>query len=662
MITKVRMKNWKSHLDTDLNFTKGVNCLVGVMGSGKTSVMQAISFGLFGNFPSLQTRKVSLSDMIMNKPQKMTQAEVGIEFVVGDDVYFVKRKIGEKGTLDAEIRKNDTLLEVNSKRVTEEVEKALEMDYALFSKAVYSEQDGLDYFLRIPKGKRMEHIDNLLHVNKFSRARDNSITAMNRIKTVLDEKIRVVSDMQTEGIYEKIEIFSKEIQEFEKNKIEISSRLEDVKKKKYEISEKISKHKEKEEDIQETKIQITTLNGQLKEMKQSFELRSKSIERLNEEKLKKDFEELEKHLKENNDVLEEKRKVHHEMFARKKIVEESSEKIYQLGNKCPLCESEITENNKNHLLQEKKEELEKLEQDIPKNIEEMEHLKKDVAEKENVLDDYKNKLTKLLEYKKDAEKHNLRVKEFQKRLEESQKKLNQLGELPDIKDVQRQFEEFISQESSLTSQIKSFDERIEDKKPILEELKKRRERIEKYKSEIKLHELILKNLQVFSGVLKNTQDSLRQHFLETVNSIMDQIWEDLYPYKDFTSVRLIVDSVKKEGTNKDYILQLKESAGWSSADGIASGGERSMAALALRIAFSLAFIPNLKWLILDEPTHNLDKHAIEKFSAILREALADFADQIFIITHEEGLSSNIAGSLYKFERNKGRDEPTNVVF
>ncbi|MBU0530700.1 MAG: AAA family ATPase [Candidatus Aenigmatarchaeota archaeon] len=660
MITKVRLKNWKSHLDTELDFTKGVNCLVGVMGSGKTSVMQAISFALFGNFPSLQTRKVAISDMIMSKPRKMAKAEVGIEFAVGDDVYYVRRVVGEKGTLDAEIRKNDRLLEVNSKRVTEEVEKALEMDYALFSKAVYSEQDGLDYFLRIPKGKRMEHIDNLLHVDRFGKAMDNSVTAVNKIKTMLDEKVRMVSDMQDEKIGERIKEVSSEIKGFEVKKKEITIKLDDVKKSKKEISGKIEEHIKKEEEIQKTRMKITSLEGQLKEIQESLQLRSAELGNINQDELERGITDTEKQLKKKNDDLEEKRKSHHEMFARKKIVLESSEEIETLGNMCPLCESEITDDKKGHLLREREKELKTLEQEIPKNIGIVEKLKEEIEELETILRTHQKKLEKLVEYKQDKETQELREKNIKKNLEEQMKMIEELGELSDMKKIQEEYQAYISQESSLASQLEGLDDRIEDKKPLLEELKKRQEMIRTYKKDISIREGAMKNLQVFSGVLKNTQNQLREYFLETVNSIMDQIWGDLYPYKDFTSVRLTVDSPKKTDS-KDYILQLKGTTGWSSADGMASGGERSIACLALRIAFSLAFIPNLKWLILDEPTHNLDKQAIEQFSAVLRDRLGEFAQQVFIITHEEGLSSNLAGSLYKFERNKNNDEPTRII-
>jgi len=96
-------------------------------------------------------------------------------------------------------------------------------------------------------------------------------------------------------------------------------------------------------------------------------------------------------------------------------------------------------------------------------------------------------------------------------------------------------------------------------------------------------------------------------------------------------------------------------------EGLASGGERSIAALALRVAFSIAFIPNLRWLILDEPTHNLDDNAIEHLTNALRERIGSFVEQVFLITHDDRVSEGVGGSLYRLERDKNRNEPTRIA-
>ncbi len=62
MIESIKLTNWKTHKETFIRFDKGVNVIVGVMGAGKSSVMDAISFALFGSFPALKHKKVNLTD------------------------------------------------------------------------------------------------------------------------------------------------------------------------------------------------------------------------------------------------------------------------------------------------------------------------------------------------------------------------------------------------------------------------------------------------------------------------------------------------------------------------------------------------------------------------------------------------------------------------
>ena len=136
---------------------------------------------------------------------------------------------------------------------------------------------------------------------------------------------------------------------------------------------------------------------------------------------------------------------------------------------------------------------------------------------------------------------------------------------------------------------------------------------------------------------------------------MQSVWEDLYPYKDIYGVRLGIE----EG---DYILQLQDRTGWIPADGVVSGGERTIACLALRIAFALVLAPQLRWIVLDEPTHNLDGRAVEDLGNVLRDKVTNLVDQVFLITHDPSLETAVSGYLYKIERDKEKDGPSNVVY
>jgi DNA repair protein SbcC/Rad50 len=183
MISKIRLTNWRSHANSELVFSSGTNALLGHMGAGKTSILDAICFSLFGTCPNLQSKKLRLDDMIMKKPFEKDKAEVEAHFQVDSNVYSVKRVIEKgKGTTYSEFRENGKLMEAPStQRVNELVSKVMKVDYDLFSKAIYSEQNALDYFLTIPRGQRMKKIDELLMIDRFEKARASAITLANKV-------------------------------------------------------------------------------------------------------------------------------------------------------------------------------------------------------------------------------------------------------------------------------------------------------------------------------------------------------------------------------------------------------------------------------------------------------------------------------------------------
>lgn len=128
-----------------------------------------------------------------------------------------------------------------------------------------------------------------------------------------------------------------------------------------------------------------------------------------------------------------------------------------------------------------------------------------------------------------------------------------------------------------------------------------------------------------------------------------------YPYGNYETLKLDVE-------DGDYILQAKIPGGeWIDVEGRTSGGERSTAGLCLRIALALVLTGDLSWIILDEPTHNMDEKAIENLSVALGSYLHEIIDQVFIITHEPMLKKASSGTFYRFSRDKEENEPTNVL-
>ena len=278
MITKVRLKNWKSHLESEFSFSPGVNALVGLMGAGKSSVTDAISFGLFGSFPALQSRRVAMDQLVMERPQKKGFAVVEVEFLADGKSYQVKREIERGKGSSAEIREDGQLREVSSRQVTREVERILGMDYDVFSKAVYSEQNGIDYFLRIPAGRRREHIDRMLKVDRFERARGEAVSLQNRIGVGIEERVRLAASLEGEGLEGKAKAANEEVEKLRKRVDSLQEGEKQAEKSRALLEGKVSGAEETEKELEKTNRLLAGLMGGLEGINKA-EGRSRKIVR-----------------------------------------------------------------------------------------------------------------------------------------------------------------------------------------------------------------------------------------------------------------------------------------------------------------------------------------------------------------------------------------------
>ena len=236
-------------------------------------------------------------------------------------------------------------------------------------------------------------------------------------------------------------------------------------------------------------------------------------------------------------------------------------------------------------------------------------------------------------------------------------------EISEIQYSEEQMDRLLNEIKSLEIEIGKLSAELEAKSVLLKEKEKHLNELlemkKVYEKEVKIIQGLsehINSFKILESVLRSVQVEIRNEFTKTLNTALHDLWNNFYPYGDYVSLRLGVDE------DGDYVLQVQENSGnWINVEGITSGGERSSACLCLRIALALVLTQNLSWIILDEPTHNIDKNGIRELARILREHLPQIVEQIFVITHEDELENAATGSLYRLERNKEKNEPTRAI-
>jgi exonuclease SbcC len=349
------------------------------------------------------------------------------------------------------------------------------------------------------------------------------------------------------------------------------------------------------------------------------------------------------------------------LLEKKAKVESELKQLENLKSKWDEMKLELRDlEKKQSEFQKLKEDFSKIEETLPKTTSLVKSLENEINEIENELKE-KNKLreelevllSKFKEYGERKTKLQLLKIEEEKIMKEIREKESLLHG-KNLEEMENRLKELTGKVKECEANISKCEDLAKEKIERINEYEKKLKEVEKQKEEMKKLEKILRELKIFEQALIATQVELREEFIEAINYYMKKIWSTLYPYGDFVGIRLAIE----EG---DYVLQLEERSGrFIAADGVASGGERSIACLALRIAFSTVLAPQLRLLVLDEPTANLDTKAIEVLTTTLKERINELVDQTFIITHQPELQEAVTGVAYSFERDKSTDEPTKV--
>ena len=154
IIDRITLKNFKRFRFQEIRFKDGITGILGNNGTGKSSIVEAIFFALYG----VQATGISSDYIVSSFAGPKEKCEVRLDFRIGGDEYTVLRtfKKGKNIQHDATFHKGGKLRATGVSQVETEVRRTLGMGPVDFRNTVYAAQKDLLTLLENTPGKRKE--------------------------------------------------------------------------------------------------------------------------------------------------------------------------------------------------------------------------------------------------------------------------------------------------------------------------------------------------------------------------------------------------------------------------------------------------------------------------------------------------------------------------
>lgn len=402
---KLRWKNFLStgNVFTEINLNEhNTTLIVGENGAGKSTMLDALSFALFGK----AFRKINKPQLLNSITQKGLIVEV--EFSIGLNNYKIIRGIKP---VVFEVYQNDKLTNQTAemKDYQEILEKQIiKVNHKSFSQVVVLGSATFQPFMQLPGGQRREVIEDLLDLQIFT-----TMNALLKDKVLLNSTFITDTNNKRKIIEEKIKLIVEHLTEMQNNNDQM-------------IAEKKSRIEETDKQISDLTDQYHELDNRIKNFKEDVEDEPKIGKRINQLS----------HLR-------------HKIEAKRALLDKDIS-FFKKHENCPTCTQAISSDFREQTLSNKNNEIENIDtalEDLIKQYEETNERLNEIIEihaqvntlqfemhkiktKISSLIDYRNALDEEIKKidKKIDDKNDNKIVDLEKELTDIKKKINDLSE------------------------------------------------------------------------------------------------------------------------------------------------------------------------------------------------------------------------------------------
>jgi len=681
IIKKIKLENIRSYLNQEIELPEGTVLLSGDIGSGKSTILLATEFVLFG-------LEKGMGRGLLRNGKDHGSVELYLDL---DGKEIVIKRVLKRS--DKSVKQDTGYILIDGRKeegtATELKAKVLELlnypkDYLtkgkglLYKYTVYTPQEEMKRILLESKEDRLHVLRKIFDIDKYKRIQENCSLFLKHLRSesrIYDERLKEydnkISEKENKNnelkeIKNELNVIENELDKTKnetlkkKNKIEIletrMKELNDIKSR-FLVADNSYSHSLNEKNRYE--IRLKRLRDEVKDLKDG-----------NLEFAKNDLLAKIKSLQKNADDIEEKiresRNKISSFNAKKSNSEDIKNKIKGL-DECPTCYQKVTFEYKGRIFKTQDENIFGFDKeiDILRRFEKehSEHLKIN----KNKIEDFRNELSEI-------EARKVKYENLLKKREEMIELENSIGELA------KKISNLLDEKNELGGEIKinadleknyiearkEFDEvsrkekNIEIKKTsVNEKIKFTAELINKLDIEIKK----LDELKLRLGRLKDIESWLDKHFVNLMATIERNVMHKLHYdfnelFKKWFSIIIDNENLKVE-LDEEFtprITQADYDIGYLDL----SGGEKTSVALAYRLGLNQILnnlsgeIKTKDLLILDEPTDGFSTEQLDKVRIVLDELNMR---QIIIVSHEAKIESFV-DKVLKFQK---KDHVSEVV-
>jgi len=661
----LRLDNIRSYTSQEIAFPKGSVLLSGDIGSGKSTILLAIDFALFG----IQ-KDLSGASLLRHGKE---QGSVELDFEVGGREYKIKRTLKRSkdsvrqiaGYIVSNGAHKDLTAQESKSFILELLgypPQALRKDSALLYRyTVYTPQEQMKQIMEADAGERLDLIRRLFGMDRYKRIAENAEIYARELRSRIRELSGSIADLdlktkEREELSKNAELEKKTFKEIS-FKLAIQDAIAQKKKKEVEeLQEKIEAVNKKKQEYASLKAEFDALKSESLRLREDIDEAAPKLKEI-EERISK-FKEIKKPAhttKELNEMIASVERSERECISRIASLSTEIKSLSEILERgvCGTCKQKVVDSDSfKKGIEEKKAEIEKLEkaslraqiEDLRKELCDAEKYDSVIREQRSFEERRKDVVGLKERYAKDLESKEKKQRELVEKINVIAKEIKSETLPQEFKEKQRQYEELRTikesiarEESALKQKIVGLEERI---KGIGEEIKSK-EATKKKIEEFKSYDLWIKEFFI------NLMGTIEKHVFVSVQHEFNSLFQKWFSM-------LVMDENITARVDENFSV-LIEQDGFETDYSFMSGGERTAVALAYRLALNRVIndliekVKTKDLLILDEPT---DGFSSDQMNSV-REVLAELNNkQTIVVSHEPKVESFVDTTL-RFAKENG---------